>query len=83
MTTNADGTYSCDSCGWGVGGGGVATCAVVSDLDPDARGAVRSLRFCRDHQDDDGDTVRGCVHKLLRPSMLKHYTSTKENSTDE
>lgn len=81
MTTNADGTYNCDSCGHDVEGGGVATCAVVSDLDAEQRGVTVAYRFCRDHKNKDGDTVRGCVHKLLRPSMLKHLTATKESST--
>lgn len=80
MITNPDGTFNCTSCGFNVGNGGVSTAVVVSDLDPDQPGMVRNLRFCRDRTEDDGTVVKGCGTKLLRPSLLRHYTETKESS---
>lgn len=78
---NADGTYSCARCGANVGSGGVSTCVVVNDLDPDQPGAIRVLRFCRDRENEDGEDVRGCHHRLLGPAMIGHYTDSQETTT--
>jgi hypothetical protein len=76
----ATGRHECDRCGIDVRGGGVANCAIVSDIDLDSPGAVRTLEFCRDHPDpDDPDTtVKGCARKLVTPSMITHYTERQE-----
>lgn len=77
---NPDGTFDCASCGYNVGGGGTDRCAIVNTVDEEQRGVPLGLRFCLDHDDENGDTVRGCVRKLLRPSMLKHLTATEEST---
>jgi len=73
MSMTPDGKHQCDRCGTDLGNGGVVTSAVVGDLDPDNPGMVRNLNFCRDHPDAEGNTVRGCVHRVLGPSNLKAY----------
>lgn len=81
MSMTPDGRHECDCCGTDLGGGGVARCVVVSDLDRDNPGMVRNLHFCRDRTEGEGDDarkVRGCEHKLLNPATIKHYTETKE-----
>lgn len=75
MTPN--GKHVCDRCGTDVGNGGVSEAVVVGDLDPDQRGHVCNLHFCRDRTVD-GKAVRGCEHKILSPANLKHYTDTRE-----
>ena len=74
------GRHECDRCGHGVGGGGVAQAAIVSDLDPDSPGSIRTFEFCRDHPDPDDParTVKGCARRLVTPSMLAHHTQMKE-----
>lgn len=74
---NREGKHLCDGCGWDVENGGVLMCAIVSDLDPYNEGRIRNLEFCRDHEDG-GRLVKGCVHKLLRPSILKNYEGSRD-----
>jgi hypothetical protein len=71
------GRHECDCCGVDLLGGGVAQCVVVSDLDPDRRGAIRNLEFCRDRTES-GEEIRGCEHKLLNPATIRHYTDRQE-----
>jgi len=80
MSQTPAGTYECDRCRVDVGNGSVTAAAVVSDLDPAERGAPRVLHFCRDRTGPDGESIRGCVHKLLSPSIIRGYTErTKEH----
>lgn len=82
MSRNPEtGTNECDSCGIDVGNASVTRCAVVSDLDPDRPGMVRNLHFCRDRVEDD-EEVRGCIHKLLNPATIRHYTERTEAAGD-
>ncbi len=81
MTLNpGTGRHECDRCGADLANGGLIRCAVVSDLDPDNEGMVRALEFCRDRPDpdNDGETIRGCAHRLVSPSMIRHYTGRRE-----
>lgn len=66
------GTHVCDRCAQGCGNGGVMECLVVSDLDPET-GHVRNLHFCRDHEDKDGNKVKGCDSKVLSARNMQHY----------
>lgn len=77
----ADGRHVCDCCGTDVGGGGVAQCVVVSDLDREERGRVLNRHFCRDRTEGDGEDtqeIKGCEHKLLNPATIRYYTQQKE-----
>lgn len=78
MSRTPTGDYECDCCGADVGNGGVTVAAIVSDLDPDRRGEPRVLHFCRDRTGPDGESVRGCVHKLLNPATIRRYTERQE-----
>lgn len=73
MSRRADGGFECDKCGEDVGNGGVLAALVVSDLDPDNPGMVRSLHFCRDREDKTGTVIKGCDGKVLNANHLKHY----------
>jgi hypothetical protein len=73
VSRTEQGTYECDRCRADVGNGGVDQAAVIGDLDPDNPGMVRNLHICRDHPGPDGETVRGCVHRVLGPANLKGY----------
>lgn len=66
MTMLPSGQFVCDRDGTDVGNGGVDRCIIVSDLDPDpeARGMVRNLHFCREN---------GCDQKVLSARNLEHY----------
>lgn len=81
MSMNPDGTFACDRCGADVDNGGIQAAVVVSDLDPEARGMIRNLHFCRDRvegEDESREEIRGCEHKVLTPSNLANYTAVRE-----
>lgn len=71
--------YKCAKCGADVGNGGVASCAIVSDIDPDQPGMVRNLRFCRDREDN-GETIKGCASRVLSAANLKHYMEERDGA---
>ena len=66
-TTNG---FVCDRCGTDVGGGGVDTCVIVSDLDPDPdrMGQVRNRHFCVE-RDDELQIVGGCAQQVPDDDM--------------
>lgn len=72
MSQNSDRSFSCDRCGAGVGGGGVATSTVISTLDPDTPGVVRTLNLCLDRTED-GRDIEGCSGQVLTADALAHY----------
>lgn len=81
MSMGADGQHHCDCCDTNLQAGGVAQCAIVSDLDPDRPGMVRNLHFCRDRVEEiDGArrNITGCASKLLTPEILAAYTTRQE-----
>lgn len=68
----ADDHFECDRCGGDCGNGGVASCVVVSDIDPDA-GLVVNYHFCRENR---------CDKKVLSKANRKHYLEQKEKDSE-
>lgn len=80
-----DGSFGCDRCDADVGNGGVDVALVVSDLDPDLRGHVRNLHFCRSREEGEGDartTVEGCAGKVLTSETLAAYRKRQGGDHD-
>lgn len=69
--------YRCARCGHPFENGSVLECAIVSDVEPDDPGAIRTLRFCRD-RDEDGQTVKGCVGRVFTAKALAHHLASKD-----
>lgn len=81
MSRTPAGDYECDCCGVAGLSGGIDTAVVVSDYDRDTPGNIRTLHFCRDRTEGEGEDateIRGCEHKLLNPAAIRHYTERKE-----
>jgi hypothetical protein len=64
MTMLPSGKAVCDRDGTDVGNGGIDLCVIVSDVDPDNRGMVLNLHFCREN---------GCDKKVLSARNLEHF----------
>jgi hypothetical protein len=79
VTMNQNGSVTCDRDGWDVGNGSVTNALVVSDLDPDRPGHVRTLHFCRDVRDEDGNVTHpGCDKKVLSARNMAHFKETHD-----
>jgi hypothetical protein len=72
----SDSEFRCDKCGGDCGNGGVASCVVVSDIDPDT-GMVVNYHYCRDREED-GEKIKGCDKKVLSAANRKYYLEQKE-----
>lgn len=82
MSMLTDGSHACDACGVSVGNGGVSQCAVVSDIKSDEPGMVVNYHFCRDREEN-GEKVKGCARKLLRPQIMKYRRTLEENASGD
>lgn len=81
MSLRDDGHHHCDGCGRDLDNGGVQNGVIVSDLDPDRRGHIRNLIFCRDHEEGEGrerHKVEGCAATLLDPEVIADYLANKD-----
>lgn len=68
------GQYVCDRCGVDVGNGSIGLCCIVTDLDPEVPGIVRSLHFCREN---------GCCGKVLSSRNLQHLRDQQSKEAEE
>lgn len=67
-----DGSHACDNCGTDVSPGSLNVAVVVSAVHPENPTMVENYHFCLDREVD-GEKIKGCEHKVLRPSVLKNY----------
>lgn len=72
-----DGSHACDNCGVDVSPGSLDKCIVTSDVHPDNKSMVQNYHHCRDREVD-GEKVKGCHRKIIRPAVLKHFNEARE-----
>ncbi len=70
MSQRPDGVFRCDRCDADVGNAGIDRCAIVSDLDPDAPGTIRTLHLCN-----------GCRGRVLTARALAAYLKDRKART--
>jgi hypothetical protein len=63
MTLKGVGPGVCDRCGTSVENASIDKCVIVSDIDPDSPGTMRTLHFCREN---------GCAKKVLSKRNLRY-----------
>jgi hypothetical protein len=68
----------CAGCGYDVNG--IRQALIVSDFDAE-QGIVVNYVFCRDREDTEGKTVKGCAGKVIRPAVLEHHLSVNSTAT--
>jgi hypothetical protein len=62
--------FVCDRCGADVGNGGVDTCLIVSDWDPDTDNRVHNYHFCRANK---------CDRRVMTTTNLEHFNKIRDS----